>query len=428
MLKRKEDTPLQQVTENSRASTVLFFIGSVVEYPVGLKSTDTAVAASFETGSGFFVAPDKIVTTLQLLAESTDVNVIPGDLLVKTAISMRNRFFRRRKHTQDSEEKLYTVEGVTAYDTKNNLALLKIAETGVPLPLGNSDALEISETVYTLAYDDRLKFKGTTCLLQNRYKEGSWFQMKIDSPPWEVGAPVLNRKNEVVGIVSHGTGSISTDDSQTIVSVISSDVIKELLANSGKVMSLEQKHRHPRVRAYALEAHADELAELFENREALRCYNAALKSNPDLSRIYAKRGMVKTQLENFQGAFKDFDRMIQINPGHIFAYNNRASAKNALGDIQGAIDDLNKAIEINPDYAMAYINLAGIKNNMTKSKIEEGDTVEAKRYCQETIDHYNKVLALNPKNRMVRKYRKDMRHVLRMLTMLPEGVLPEGEL
>lgn len=397
-----------------------------VEYTVGLKSKNTPAAVSFDTGNGFLVEPDKIVTTLQLLAESTGINAIPGDLLVKTASNIRNRFSGRHKHPQDREEqeKLYTIEGVTAYDTKNNLALLKIAETGVPLSLGNSDALGISETVYTLAYDDRLKCKGTTGLLQNRYKEGTWFQMKIDSPPWDSGTPVLNSKNEVVGIVSHGTGSISADDSQIIASVISSDIVKELLANSGKVMSLEQMQRQPRVRAYALEAHGDELAELFEDTEALRCYNAALKANPDLARIYAKRGMVKTQLKNFQGAFKDFDRMIRINPGHIFAYNNRASARNVLGDIQGAIADLNKTIEINPDYAMAYINLAGIKNNIAKSKIEEGDIVKAKRYCQETIDHYNKVLALNPKNRMVRKYRKDVRQVLRMLTMLPEGVLP----
>ena len=427
-MKRKEDTLSQQITENSRASTVFFLMGSVVAYPVGLKSKDTAAAVSFETGSGFLVEPDKVVTTIQLLAESTEVNAVPGDILVKTASNIRKRLFRKPKGPQDSEEKLYTIEGVTAYDTKNNLALLKIAETGVPLPLGNSAALEISETVYTLAYDDHLKCKGTTCLLQNRYKEDTWFQLKIDSPPWASGAPVLNSKNEVVGVISHGTGSIAADDSQVIASVISSDIVKELLANSGKVMSLEQMQRHPRVRAYALEAHGDELAEMCENREALRCYNAALKSNPDLARIYAKRGMVKIELENFQGAFKDFDRMIRINPGHIFAYNNRASARNVLGDRQGAIDDLNKVLEINPNYAMAYINLAGIKNNMVKRKIKEGDIVEAKQYCQEAIDHYNKALALNPKNRMVRKYRKDMRRVLRMLAVLPEGLPPQGEL
>lgn len=423
-MKKQENTLLQQISERSRTATVFFLMGSAVEFLVGMKPKDTAGALSFDTGSGFLVAPDQIVTTLQLLAESTDVRAVPGDLLVKTASNIRNRLFRRRKHPQDSEEKLYTIEGVTAYDTKNNLALLKIAETGVPLPLGNSDTLEISETFYTLAYDDRLRCKGTACVLQNRYKADSWFQVKIDSSPWDSGAPVLNSKNEVVGIVSHGTGSLSADDNQVIASVVSSDIVKELLANSGKVMSLEQMKRHPRVRAYVVEAHADEMAEMFNNREALRCYNAALKLNPDLARIYAKRGMVKTQLENFQGGFKDFDRMIRINPGHIFAYNNRASARSALGDIQGAIDDLNKALEINPDYAVAYINLAGLKNSMTKSNIKEGDIAGAKRYCQEAIDHYNRVLALNPQNHTVRKYRKDMGRVLRMLTVLPEGVLP----
>lgn len=429
MMLKKEDTLLQQVTENSRASVVFFFADSVVEYPVGSKAKDAVAAAvPVEAGSGFFVAPDKIVTTLQLLAEATDVYAVPGDLLAKTAGRIRNRFFHRREYPEDIEEQMYTIEGVTAYDTKNNLVLLKVAEIGVPLPLGDSDALEISEPVYTLAYDDRLRYKKTTCLLQNRYKEGVWFQIKTDSAPWDGGAPVLNSKNEVVGIVSHSLESDSDDDNQAIVSAISSDTVKALLANSGKVMSLKQMQRHPRVRAYALETRGDRLEELYQYREALRCYNAALKSNPDLSRIYAKRGMVKTELENFEGAFKDFDRMIRINPGHIFAYNNRASTRNVLGDEQGAIDDLNKAIKINPDYAIAYINLAGIKSNIAKSKIEAGEIAEAKQYCRETIGYYNKVLALNPKDRTARKHRKDVRHVLRMLTFVPESLLSKGEL
>ena len=107
--------------------------------------------------------------------------------------------------------------------------------------------------------------------------------------------------------------------------------------------------------------------------------------------------------------------MIQINPEHIFAYNNRASVRGNLGDDQGALDDLNKAIEINPEYAMAYFNLGGVKGLIAKSKTDERDIVEAKRYYQEAIDHYNKALALNPRNRLARKQRKHVKQILWLL-------------
>ena len=52
------------------------------------------------------------------------------------------------------------IEGVTAFDAENNLVLLKIAETGVPLSLKNSDNVQIGEKVYTLGYQHDLRYKG----------------------------------------------------------------------------------------------------------------------------------------------------------------------------------------------------------------------------------------------------------------------------
>ena len=77
-MKKQENTLLQQISERSRTATVFFLMGSAVEFPVGMKPKDTVGVLSFDTGSGFLVAPDKIVTTLQLLAESTDVRAVPG--------------------------------------------------------------------------------------------------------------------------------------------------------------------------------------------------------------------------------------------------------------------------------------------------------------------------------------------------------------
>ena len=45
--------------------------------------------------------------------------------------------------------RIYTIEGVTATDKTNDLALLKVTVYGInPLPLGNSSDVKIGETVY----------------------------------------------------------------------------------------------------------------------------------------------------------------------------------------------------------------------------------------------------------------------------------------
>ena len=416
-MKKKKDAMLQQIAENNRASTVLFVTGSTSEQPTGLMARDTGVPMYIETGSGFFVEPDKIVTTIEILAGTFGVAAIRADRLAKFA-SKGTRLFRKRNDFQMSdEEKLgVSIEGVTAFDAKNNLVLLKVAETRAPLPIGNSDTFEIGEKVYTLGYPDDMKYMCVAGSLQSRYKDNKWFQLRTLFLSGNGGGPVLNSQNEVVGVVAYGTGSVIGDNNKaTIATAKSSKVLKELLEKAGKVMSLEQWQKHARVRAYALEAQADEKAERYDNREAIRDYNAALKSNPDLVEIYSKRGIVKGRIENFQGAFKDFDRMIRINPEHIFAYNNRASAKANLGDEQSALDDLNKAIALNPEYIMAYVNLGGVKRLIAETKTDEGDIVEAQRYYQEAIDDYTKALALNPRNSLARKNRRDTKRILQLL-------------
>ena len=412
-MKRKKDALLQQIAENNRESTVFFVTGYTDEQPTRFSAGGTEVLMYAETGSGFFVESDKIVTTIEVLAGADAVAAIPADRLAKAAFS-RPRWFPKRNPPHITEEAAVSIEGVTAFDPKNNLVLLKIDETGVPLPLGNSDTVQIGEKVYTLGYRDDTEYEGIAGTLQSRYKDDKWLQIKTQFFLGCSGGPVLNSKNEVIGVVAYGTGSATGDSSATVATALSLNVLKELLTNSGEVMPLEQLQKRSRVHAYVLEAQADENVELYNNRAAIKNYNAALKLNPDLVEIYSKRGIVKVRIEDIPGAFRDFDKMIRINPEHIFSYNNRASAKATLGDEHGALDDLDKAIQINPEYIIAYMNRGGLKNHIAKIKMDQEDIVEAQRYYQEAIDDYTKVLALNPRNRLARKHRRITRCILQL--------------
>ena len=413
-MKKKKNALLRQITENKSESIVLFAIEPPIEESDQIVIEYKGLPIPIDIGTGFFVEPNKVVTTIETLVGADIVSAIPANCLKKVLNDRNIRSVNRDNQHQIIKEAKVDIEGVTAFDPKNNLVILKIAETGTPLPLENSETTQIDDPIYTLGYQKEMKYMGTVGTFQNRYKDNKWFQIKTTFYSGNGGGPVLNASGEVIGVLAYGTGSVAGDNRRaTVATATSSNVLKELLMTSEKLVSLEQLEKYSRIRAYSLEAEAGVLAEFYDDRKALRCFNAALKLNPDLVEIYAKRGVTKARLDNFEGAFKDFDKMIQINPKHIFAYNNRATSRIHLGDEEGALKDLNTAIELDPNYVMAHINLGGMYLYRIDTKMDEGDIAEALRYCYAAIDAYNKALALDPKNRMARSNLKDAKRKLK---------------
>ena len=423
---KQKDRSLRQMIEDNKQSIVFFLTEPDLKKPIVFFAKDDEPTINLSSTTGFFVEPDKIVTTIDALSNALSVAAFSAVSFQRAFRNSGTRSSRRRKRNQGLEPdedvlEEYTIEGVTAYDTKNNLVLLKIKETGVPLPLGDSDTVEVGETVYAIGNQDEPRCAGAAGYLQSRYRDDKWLHIRSHFSGAGSGGPVLNSKQEVIGVFAYATSSAAGDSRSMMGTTVSSNVLKELLANAEEIIWLDEFQAVPRVRAHALEARADEkMSERNDNRGAIRDYNAALKLNPDLVEIYSKRGIVKMRLGKFISAIKDFDKMIEINPGHIFAYNNRASARGNLGDEQGILEDLSKAIEINPEYAIAHVNLAEVKIHLAEDKADEGDIGEAKRYYQEVINHAAKALKLDPRNPLAARQRRRAQDALQMLKSQPE--------
>ena len=60
-------------------------------------------------------------------------------------------------------------------------------------------------------------------------------------------------------------------------------------------------------------------------------------------------GDAKNNLNDYQGALYDIDKIIEFNPNNDEYYYFRGYTKYILEDYYGALDDFNKAIELNPD-------------------------------------------------------------------------------
>ena len=169
----------QQVTEKTLDPTADIATQKAKDSTVRLVSR---VGKSKTLGSGFFVDTDKIATTIHVVAR-------PGPVFVKLS----------------DKEDILAIKGVTAFDVKNNLVILKLAGESKPLPIGDSDPIHSGEPVSVIGFPN-WKYNVTSGTIDSIHKSNKWFWLKVATSEDDSGGPVLNSKGQVVGVtVGYGT-------------------------------------------------------------------------------------------------------------------------------------------------------------------------------------------------------------------------------
>ncbi|MYH79837.1 tetratricopeptide repeat protein [Candidatus Poribacteria bacterium] len=329
--------------------TVLFSCARVpqriVEVPEERSGfTVIRVEGRYGAASGFFVEPDKIATNIHVVAH-------PGPIFIKSP----------------DKKKIWTVEGVTAFDVKNDLAILKIAGKGTPSLLGDSDAVAVGDTVIATGYPGG-KYKVTEGAVHRVRSNDKWLQMQVALSGGSSGSPVQDSEGQIIGIVS------AVEDPYSYV--IPSNTLRTLMTRSGPVEPLTQ----------------------WRKREPIRAY------------IYSVRGQRKYNANHYDQAIADFDKAIKLYPQKADAYYNRGLAKFTLGDFEFAqgnlaeawelyesgIEDSTQAIELTPEDVYAYHNRAGGKFRLGQSTANQGDIAKGQQYYQGAIQDWTQVIKLNP--------------------------------
>ena len=156
-----------EIAEKALAATVYLEMQDSKGVPLGF-------------GSGFFVGDNLI---------ATNYHVIEG--AARGTAKLVGQF------------STYTIEGVTATDKTNDLALLKVTMSGIkPLPLGNSSDVKIGETVYVAGNPQGLEGTFSNGIISSRRDPYTKERLQMTAPisPGSSGGPVLNSKGEVIGI------------------------------------------------------------------------------------------------------------------------------------------------------------------------------------------------------------------------------------
>ena len=311
-------------------------------------------------GSGFFVRRNLIATNLHVI-----------DGAVTGSAKLVNR------------ETVYPIEGVTATDETNDLVLLKVTIHGVtPLPLCDSDAVQIGETVYVVG--NPLGFEGTFSdgIISGRRDSAAKkerLQMTAPISPGSNGGPVLNRMGKVIGV---STSVYNPLFGQNLNFLVPSNALKALLNRSGEANPLSYSNETVSYFTYLRRGYEKNLSGDYEG--AIQEFTHAIHLDPTDAKTYRNRGLAKSKLIHHFAAILDYDVAIRLKPNNAIAYNNRGLAKNELGQHFAAIADYDAAIRLDPDDGVAYYNRA-----ITKHELGE---------CSDAVADYDAAIRLKPNN------------------------------
>ena len=339
---QKQNRTAVQLAEKALAATVFLEMVHVDGQPLGF-------------GSGFFVQHDQIATNFHVIAGASRGTA----RLVGKPVT-------------------YDIEGITASDVENDLAILKVSDSIVqPLPLGDSDAVQLGDTVYISGNPKESEGTFSDGIISGRREIGNQTLLQMTAPisPGGSGGPVLNEKGEVIGL-----SFVTLEDGQSLDCVIPSNYLKALISKSEAVRPLAEEKQSVSAETYFYRGNEKYLMRNYQ--DAIGAYDEAIRLQPDFANAYVNRGLAKEKLGQHESAIMDYSSAIKIDPTLAGAYNNRGSAKRKLGQYFLALEDLSTAIQLDPRYVKAYVNRGNAKNSLG--------------HPNEALEDFNTALALDP--------------------------------
>ena len=314
-------------------------------------------------GSGFFVKPNQIVTNF---------HVIEGAAQGTAKLV--------------GKDTRYQIEGIIGTDKDNDLAVLKVTAYSItPLPLGDSDTVNIGAKVYVAGNPKGLEGTFSDGLISRRERyPKKRLQMTAPISPGSSGGPVLNSVGEVIGI------SVSVHralDAQNLNFAIPSNYLKALLGEARPAKPLSENSPAISAETYVLRGNANYKLGLYD--AAISDYDMAIRLKSDDAGAYNNRGTAKAELGQYFPAISDYDMAIRLEPDYVFAYYNRGNTRYDLKQYAAAISDYDMAIHLKPDYADAYNNRGNAKDYLKEYFAAISDYDMAIRLKPDYVDAYN---------------------------------------
>ncbi|MEP6705771.1 MAG: trypsin-like peptidase domain-containing protein, partial [Acidobacteriota bacterium] len=294
-------------------------------------------------GSGFFVAPDRIVTNRHVIEKSSRVEI----------------------HLMDGKK--FVVKGVLAVDGEGDLALLQVdvpRGLAVPLPIMRAVPQE-GESIVVVGNPFGLEgsvSNGIVSAVREIAGYGKIIQITAPISPGSSGSPVVNMYGQVIGIAS-----LQAAEGQSLNFAIPSERILQLKVSE-------------------LQTFASLTAETQKNKRS------------SAERFYSQ-GVAQLSRDDYARALPFFERAVELDPNYPEAWYQAGFCYGILGRHQDALKASRQAARLRPEWAQAFVNIGASSYALGQYK----DAVDAYRQALRADDspetQYSLGLSLNRLNR-----------------------------
>ena len=319
-------------------------------------SKDNTVAR----GSGFFIAPDRIITNRHVIERSTRVEI----------------------HLLDGKK--FPVRGVLAVDGEGDLALLQVdvpKALAVPLPIVRAVPQE-GESIVVIGNPFGLEgsvSNGIVSAVREISGYGKIIQITASISPGSSGSPVVNMAGQVIGVAT-----LQAAEGQNLNFAVPAERISQLRINDIQSISSLNAESQRNKHATGERLYSQGLAQLSRDdyARALPYFEKAVESDPGYAEAWYQAGYCYGALGRHNEALRASRQAARLRPEWSAAYSNIGASSFALGQYKDAVEAYKQAARLDEDNPDAQYSLG-----VTFGKMNRTD---------EEILAYKRALAIRP--------------------------------
>jgi tetratricopeptide (TPR) repeat protein len=302
------------------------------------------------SGSGFFIAADRVVTNRHVIegAYKAEVHLTSG--------------------------KVYNVRGALAVDGAGDLALLQVdvpAQMVSPLMIVRASPQE-GESIVVIGNPLGLEgsvSNGIVSAVRDIPSFGRIIQITAPISPGSSGSPVVNMRGDVIGVAT-----LQLSEGQSLNFAVPSERVAQLKVSALTTLADLVVSTRKSQRATAEHFYMQGLGFLSRDdcEKALPYFKRAVDADPDYADAWAQSGFCQETLGRHAEAIKASKQAIHLRPDVAESYFNLGLANAYLGQYKDAVEAYRQALRLEPDNADTHyaLGLAYGKLNRNDDEIQ----------------------------------------------------------
>ena len=299
-------------------------------------------------GSGFFIAPNRIITNRHVIERAARVEI----------------------HMLDGKK--FPVKGVLAIDGEGDLALLQVdvpLALAVPLPIVRAVPQE-GESIVVIGNPYGLEgsvSNGIVSAVREISGYGKIIQITASISPGSSGSPVVNMAGQVIGIAT-----LQAAEGQNLNFAVPAERISQLKIHDIQSFSTLTAETQKNKRSSAESLYSQGLAQLSRDdyARALPYFEKATETDANYAEAWYQAGYCYGVLGRHAEALKASRQAAKLRPEWSATYVNIGASSFALGQYKDAADAYKQAARLDDSNADTLYSLGLTFNKMNRADDE----------------------------------------------------------